>query len=97
MNIDELHDFFEEQNDEFIKFERVENKRSQRRDLHAFMQLDTWIPGDKKIIAAANHDIVYLEVSAQEVVENLSKDQIIELIRCGIGLDSEYDCLYKWA
>ena len=50
MNITEIYDKYGDE--EFLKFERVENKRSQRPDLHAFLLLDELVPDKSDIIAA---------------------------------------------
>ena len=42
---------FEKYDDEYAEFERVENKRSQRRDLHAFLLLDEIVPGDTDMVS----------------------------------------------
>ena len=47
--------------DEFLKFDRVENKRSQRSDLHAFLLLDELFPCDSDIVNHAEHDQIWLE------------------------------------
>jgi hypothetical protein len=41
MTTDQLTQLFDEHNAEFLKFERVEHKRSNRPDLHAFLLLST--------------------------------------------------------
>ena len=79
--------------DEFLKFERIENKTSNRADLHAFNLLDKLVPGHLDIVAAAEHDQIWLEVSPKELSKVATEEQIIELIRCGVFYDSENDSL----
>ena len=74
------------------KFEDVDEKLSQRPDLHAFIRLDQWFPDDTDIVTSAEHDQIYLGVKETDV-ESLSDEQIVELSRCGVWLDSEFDCL----
>ncbi len=81
---------------EFIEFERIEKPRSKRRDLHAFMLLDELAPGTGKIVAAAEHDEIWIEVSP-EAIEHATEEQIIELIRCGVMLDSDTDSFHMFA
>lgn len=90
MNIAEM---FEEHDDEFLKFDRVENKRSNRRDLHAFIVLDELFPEENTgdIIAAAEHDEIFLDIK-EEKFEQLEESQVIELIRCGVRYSSDYNC-----
>lgn len=68
---------------EYMEFDRVQNKRSQRPDLHAFLLLDEMFPRSSDIIACACHDEFYLDVGGDEV-ESLTDEQILELIRCGV-------------
>jgi hypothetical protein len=87
--------------EDFLKFDRVENKLSARADVHAFILLDKLLPpkencpgcGISDMIAGADHDIVYLETDAEELAKVITMDQIIELIRCGVMLDPETDSL----
>ena len=88
-NVEEL---FEKYEDEFLKFERVENKRSQRRDLHAFLLLDELCPSTRTIVGCAEHDEIFLEPSP-EALETATEEQIVELIRCGVRISSETDSL----
>lgn len=81
----------------FLNFDKIENKFSNRPDLHAFIMLDRLSPIPKypseDLISNSEHDEYYLSVS-QEVIANLTKDQVIELLRCGIYYNSEFNCLY---
>lgn len=89
MDDDDREDFGERWNridqddNEYLEFERVQNKRSQRPDLHAFLLLDALFPGSSNIISGACHDEFYLDVGGCDL-ESLTDEQIIELIRCGV-------------
>lgn len=77
--------------DEYMKFEKVESKRSRRPDLHAFMMLDELFPdgGDcLDLICSASHDEFWLDVTDDQI-ESLTDEQIIELARCGVRCDSD--------
>ncbi len=87
--IEEIEKLFEKHDDsEYLNFKRVENKLSLRRDLHAFIMLDRLFPGIVDIVSSSEHDIIWLDVSSEDIV-TLSEDQIIELIRCGVRFDEE--------
>lgn len=74
---------------DYQRFDRVENKRSQRPDLHAFLLLDELCPNPgQKIVTATVHDEMWLDIS-KGVVEALTDEQILELVRCGIHLNQE--------
>ena len=79
--------------DEYLRFDRVENKTSNRPDLHAFMLLDKLMPDTCDIISNAEHDEIWLNVSPEALGLVASLDQIIELIRCGVRYDGATDCL----
>jgi hypothetical protein len=81
---------------EFLGFEKVQNKRSNRPDLHAFLLLDRLFPGKKDIVSAAEHDKIYLDIEGDQIAI-LSDDEIIELSRCGVMYDGENDCLCMFA
>lgn len=69
--------------DEYCEFHKVENKRSQRADLHAFLLLDELFPGAGDMVCHAEHDEIWLDVE-DEQVETLTDAQMIELARCGV-------------
>lgn len=87
------HEQYEKHESEFLKFEKVENKTSQRRDLHAFMLLDRLVPGEKDIVGCAEHDEIWLEVDPEELAKVATEEQIIELIRCGVRYDEDTESL----
>ena len=82
----EIYEKFENFNDDYLKFERVENKRSKRPDLHAFLLLDELFPSHMDMICNAEHDEFWLNISDDDA-ETLTDDQILELTRCGILWD----------
>lgn len=90
----DINSIFEKHNNEYIKFDQVQNKRSGRPDLHAFLLLDELFPGNTDMISASEHDEVYLSID-EEQIETLTEEQIIELVRCGVRYDGE--CLLMFA
>lgn len=92
-----LIDNFEKYNDEFCKFENVQNKLSNRPDLHAFILLDKLAPGNSDIISASEHDEFYLDIDLKKLVSVITEEQILDLVRCGIRYDTSYDCLSMFA
>jgi hypothetical protein len=83
MSINERWEKVTSNGDEFLKFEAVEIKRSNRPDLHAFIMLNELFPRNRDIISAASHDQIWLDVDDIEV-ETLTDEQMIELSRCGV-------------
>src|SRR5580765_7499111 len=88
-----LHELFEDTDDEYGKFELIplERRRSNRPDLHAFLMLDELFPGTGDIIGGAEHDEYYLDIDGEQL-STLTRDQVIELQRCGLRYDSDNDC-----
>ncbi len=89
-----IQDVFDEHEDEFTCFERVENKRSQRPDLHAFLLLDELLPGSGYMVCAGEHDEIFLDTSADKLFAIATEAQIIELIRCGIRYSDDCFCMF---
>ena len=75
------------------KFDRVEVKLSSRPDIHAFILLNQLVPGKTDIIDGSEHDEIYLGVDVEELRKAATRDQLIDLCRCGIRFNDDYDCL----
>jgi len=84
---------FEKYNDEYSKFERVENKRPNRPDLHAFLLLDELFPGKDGIVFLVRSDEIWLNIDYEDI-EKLTELQILELVRCDVGYDDGSLCLF---
>lgn len=88
MSIHERWERISNDGEEYLKFELVANKRSNRMDLHAFMLLDSIWPNKRVMILAAKHDEIWLDIDEEEI-EQLTDDQILELSRCGVRHDDD--------
>lgn len=84
-----IYDLFEKYNSEFLQFECVLNKRSNRPDLHAFMLLDELMPDDKDIVSSASHDQIWLWVELDKLDSVIDETQVRELVQCGIFIDED--------
>jgi hypothetical protein len=84
----DIHEKFEQVDDDYLKFDLIENKLSTRPDIHAFILLDEIFPDKRDMVCAAGHDIIWLDVEYEQL-EALSDDQILELTRCGVRHDKE--------
>ena len=89
----DLEQLWEKYSDEFLKFNRVQNKLSSRADLHAFLLLDRLLPGDEDIVACAEHDEIWLSFDTSELAKVITEEQVVELIRCGIRYDGANNSL----
>jgi hypothetical protein len=90
LNLEEVFAKFE---DDYIQFDRVENRTSKRPDLHAFMLLEKLLPGDGDLISAAEHDEFWLDIDLVRLAEVATEEDIQTLVRCGIRYDAEFDAL----
>jgi hypothetical protein len=78
------------------KFELVENKLSQRADLHAFILMDRILPTNLNIISSARHKEIWFNINVDDFAAVVTEDEVLELVRCGISYDGQYDCLYMF-
>lgn len=75
---------FEEHNDEFLKFERVNNKLCGRPDVCAFLLLDQLDPSTRDMVESAEHDQIWLAADPDKIAKIITEEQIIDLVRCGV-------------
>jgi hypothetical protein len=93
MTMEEIDETFERVNEDFLKFQDVANPRHPRRDLCAFMLLHELVPSDDDMVAAAEHDQIWLGVDAEAFAAVATEDIIRALSRCGVFWDSDNESL----
>jgi hypothetical protein len=95
MTPEELRATFERLDEEYLKFKSVENRPTNRPDLCAFIVLDRLVPSERgnDIVAAADHDEIWLATDIQKLAEVASEEDILLLVRCGVRYDGGNDCL----
>jgi hypothetical protein len=84
-----------EYGDDYTEFEKVENKRSNRPDLHAMIILDELIPGKRNMVSSAEHDEMWLDVDEEELEKVITHELALELYRCGFQF-CEYGSLHRF-
>ena len=85
---------FKEADGEYLKFDRIENPLHPRPDICAFLKLHELVPGKgHDIVAAAEHDEIYLDVSPEDLAAVATQEDIVYLYRCGVRISSETDSL----
>jgi hypothetical protein len=89
-----LEEIFERYEDEFLRFDRVEEKLHSRRDLCAFLLLDKLMPGTKVMVSAAGHDEIWLDIDCDELAAVAEEKDILTLIRCGVRNDEGYLAMF---
>lgn len=77
--------------DEYGEFERVKQKWSQRPDMHAFLLLNMLVPGTEDIIECAQNDEIWLAVDPEKLAAVVTREQLIDLVRCGVRWDGSCD------
>jgi hypothetical protein len=88
----DIKEIFEKYENESYKFELVQNKLSQRGDMHAMIMLDQLFPGGYGMVSAAEHDQIWFNVSWEDV-NKLTEEQIRTLNQCGVWFDHKYQSL----
>ena len=97
MTVDELVEIFEEVNDDdYGDFGLIWPRLSNRPDLHAFILLDKLVPGMMDMVSAAEHDQIWLGVSLESLAKVITKEQVIELSRCGVYIDEYGEGLHRY-
>ena len=75
------------------RFDKIKNKRSSRRDIHAYLLLDELFPKPgSDMVSAVEHDVIYLDIEPVDI-DKLNDEQIIELARCGVFYEEETESL----
>jgi len=88
-----MKELFEKYNHEYLEFDRITNKRSNRPDLHAFLLLDELFPGTSDIVSCSSHDEFGLDIDSDDI-EKLTEEQICELVRCGVMCYEDSLCFF---
>ena len=83
-----LKEVFNKFDNEYTKFDMVENPLNHRPDLCAFLLLDQLVRGKINIVSNAEHYGIYLSIDCINLAEVASEEDILTLIRCGV--------IYNW-
>ena len=105
MKLKEMLDIFSEDSEEFknpadteefLSFDLVNSKRSERPDLHALLLLNELMPGKKRILGKADFDglgwVIELDINLNKLAKVINQNQVIELMRCGVFLNNKRLC-----
>lgn len=94
MDIEALFDRFE---DDFLKFDRIENKLHARPDMCAFLLLDKLVPGTRHMVCGAEHDEIFIDTDPDALAAVATEADILTLVRCGVRYDEETCSLAMFA
>jgi len=70
-----------------------------RRDLKGLLLLDKLDPTNsiRNMISSAEHDEIWLSADPKVVMENITQEQVQELVQCGIMYDEDCDSFHLFA
>ncbi len=90
----DLKEIFDRFDDEFLKFERVEEKLHSRPDVCAFLLLDKLVsrPG-RDMVTVAEHDEIYLDTDCEQLARVATEADIRTLRRCGVLYNEDIESL----
>jgi hypothetical protein len=90
--IDNLEEAFQKVSDagEYLQFSKIEKPLHRRRDIAAFLLLDSLVPDENTdIIEGASHDVVWLSINVEKLAEVATEEDILYLYRCGVRLGED--------
>lgn len=85
----DIQEMFNKFDDDYGKFDDVTDKLHNRPDLCAMLILDKLIPGNRDMVYASSHDVIYLDVDLDELAKVATESDIRNLSRCGVRGDSD--------
>lgn len=97
-----IKQFMARHSDEFGKFDRINNPPSTHRDLCALLILSRFMDPYSDVINSAESKkgncagVIVFELPIHEVERMATENQVIQLIRCGVEYNSEYDALVMY-
>ena len=95
--ITDINAEFEKFEDDYGRFDDIENKMSMRPDLHAFILFDQLAPAKGDIISASEHDEFFLNVDVEEFKKHATPEIVRDLRRCGVMWSGEYESFSMFA
>lgn len=80
----DINALFEQAEGEYLEFQRVKTKLSPRRDLCAFLLLDSLVPSSENMIEAHDDNLFFGIDVASLARSSITDEQVIDLVRCGV-------------
>ena len=89
-----VKEMFDAADGEYLKFDRIESPKHGRPDICAFLMLHRIFPGTTDMVSGARHDGICLAPSLYDAAEvaGLTPEIVVDLCRCGVLYNEEYDC-----
>lgn len=82
--------------EEYLEFERIpaEQKLHSDDSLCGYLKVYSLLKEGKNLVLDAEHDVIFL--AARDKLKNMTDDDVIYLLRCGISYDEESDGLVDY-
>ena len=95
MTTEQLSDLWAKcENEHWCFTELPELRFNKRRDINAFLLLDSILPGTTDMVSCAEHDEIWLCIDVKKLAEVITPEQVMELVRCGVYYDDNIDSLH---
>ncbi len=97
--MDKLVKMFEAASVAYLGNTPIKNADTPRMDLHGMLLLDKLDPTNsiRDMITSAEHDEIWLSADPKVVMENITQEQVQELVQCGIMYDEDCDSFHLFA
>ena len=96
MNYEKLFEKISEENEDKLNFNDIlpSEKLHSIQKLCGFLYIASLLKPNERFEMHAEHDILYL--AGENDMRELTNEDILYLLRCGIYWDSEFECLHMW-
>lgn len=97
----DVKELFEKHDGEYIKFDRIRNPPSSCPDLCAMLYMSHFLTMRQKeknfnMLSHTSHDVVFFCVDVDYFSEVATEEDVIYLLRCGVGYDSSGEGLFMF-
>lgn len=98
----DVKELFEKHNEEFLKFDRINEPLSSCPDLCAMMYMMNFLTMKQRerhndIISCSEHDEIFFSIDVDYFSEIASESDVIYLIRCGVRYSEEFSSFCMFA
>jgi len=94
---EEFRDIFNSDYKDYRQFSKVEQQYGSSPDLHAFILLNKLVPIKTNIIVVTEYDKIWLAQDMADLIKaGITKNQALELRRCGVSLDDQAGELFMF-
>jgi len=99
MIVSKMQELFTKHDHEFVEFKRIKNALHPSRDFNGMFLLSSLNKDHKsskeKLISWAESDVIGFNVDVDTIAKNITEEQIITLIRCGVLFDIDEETEFR--